>query len=207
MPVERTVAVLVGSLRRDSFNRKAAKAVVSLAPPHLKFEFLQIGDLPPYNEDADDDTPPELWAAFRADIARCDAVLFATPEYNRSVPGVLKNAIDVASRPYAKGALLNKPAAIISVSIGQIGGFGANHHLRQSFAYLNMPTLGQPEIYLGPASQLFGEGGEILKDSTRELLKRFIDAFADWIETTAPESIGITSEVKRGTDQAGTKAH
>jgi chromate reductase len=204
MPVERTVAVLVGSLRRESFNRKAAKAVASLAPAHLKFEFLQIGDLPPYNEDADDDTLPDLWTAFRADVARCDAVLFATPEYNRSVPGVLKNAIDVASRPYAKGALLNKPAAIISASIGQIGGFGANHHLRQMLAYLNMPTLGQPEIYLGPASQLFGEGGEILKDSTRELLKKFVDAFANWIETISPEAIDLASEAKRGTEQVST---
>lgn len=204
MAVERTVAVLVGSLRRESFNRKAAKAVAGLAPAHLKFEFLQIGDLPPYNEDADDDTPPDLWTAFRTDIARCDAVLFATPEYNRSVPGVLKNAIDIASRPYAKGALLNKPAAIISVSIGQIGGFGANHHLRQMLAYLNMPTLGQPEIYLGPASQLFGEGGEILKGSTRDLLKKFADAFAEWIETIAPEPIDMSSEAKRGTEQVGT---
>jgi len=186
MPVDRTVAVLVGSLRRESFNRKAAQAVAALAPSHLKFEFLQIGDLPPYNEDADGETPPELWTAFREDAAAADAVLFATPEYNRSVPGVLKNAIDVASRPYGQGALLNKPAAVISVSLGQIGGFGANHHLRQMLAYLNMPTLAQPEIYLGNAAQLFGEGGEIVKESTRDLLKKFAVAFADWIEKFAP---------------------
>lgn len=185
MPVERTVAVLVGSLRRESFNRKAAKAVASLAPSHLKFEFLQIGDLPPYNEDAESDQAPELWRVFREDVARADAVLFATPEYNRSVPGVLKNAIDVASRPGGKGALLNKPAAVMSVSLGQIGGFGANHHLRQSLAYLNMPTLGQPELYLGPAAQLFGENGEILKDSTRALLTKFVVAFDVWIERFA----------------------
>lgn len=188
MPVERTIAVLVGSLRRESFNRKAAKAVASLAPTHLKFEFLQIGDLPPYNQDADGDQPPELWKVFREDVARADAVLFVTPEYNRSVPGVLKNAIDVASRPGGgKGALLNKPAAVMSVSIGQIGGFGANHHLRQMLAYLNMPTLGQPEIYLGPAAQLFGENGEILKDSTRDLLTKFVTAFDAWIERFAQE--------------------
>lgn len=188
MPVERTVAVLVGSLRRESFNRKAAQAVAALAPPHLKFEFLQIGDLPPYNEDADGDEAPELWKIFREDIARADAVLFATPEYNRSVPGVLKNAIDVASRPPRKGALLNKPAAVMSTSIGQIGGFGANHHLRQMLAYLNMPTLGQPEIYLGPASKLFGEDGELLKDSTRDLLTKFVDAFDAWIERFASDA-------------------
>lgn len=187
MPAERTIAVLVGSLRRESFNRRAAKAVASLAPAHLKFEFLQIGDLPPYNEDADGDQAPELWKVFRDDVARADAVLFATPEYNRSVPGVLKNAIDVASRPGGKGALLNKPAAVMSVSKGQIGGFGANHHLRQMLAYLNMPTLGQPELYLGPAAQLFGEKGEILKDSTRDLLKKFVDAFDAWIERFADD--------------------
>lgn len=201
MPVERTVAVLVGSLRRDSYNRRAAKAVAELARPHLKFEFLQIGDLPPYNEDADGDQPPELWTAFRDDVRGADAVLFATPEYNRSVPGVLKNAIDVASRPYGRGALLNKPAAVMSVSIGQIGGFGANHHLRQMLAYLNMPTLGQPEVYLGPAAQLFGESGEILKGGTRDFLKTFVDAFADWIETVSPEPIDGIIEAERGTHQ------
>ncbi len=200
MPVERRVAVLVGSLRKESFNRKAAKALVELAPSHLKFEFLQIGDLPPYNEDADNDTPPELWTAFRDDVAGADAVLFATPEYNRSVPGVLKNAIDVASRPYGQGALLDKPAAVMSVSIGQIGGFGANHHLRQMLAYLNMPTLGQPEIYLGPAAQLFGESGDILKASTRDLLRAFIAAFADWIERFAGESTPV-SETSRSAEQ------
>lgn len=203
MPVERTIAVLVGSLRRESFNRKAAEAVASLAPEHLKFQFLQIGDLPPYNEDADNDAPPELWNAFRDEVRSADAVLFATPEYNRSVPGVLKNAIDVASRPYGKGALLGKPAAVISASIGQIGGFGANHHLRQMLAYLDVPTLGQPEIYLGPAAQLFGESGEILKDSTRELLKTFIDTFADWIEKTAPEPTARDLETQPGAEQAG----
>jgi chromate reductase, NAD(P)H dehydrogenase (quinone) len=203
MPVERTVAVLVGSLRRESFNRKAAESVAGLAPSHLKFRFLDIGDLPPYNEDADGDAAPELWTTFREDVRSADAILFATPEYNRSTTGVLKNAIDVASRPYGKGALLNKPAAVMSVSIGQIGGFGANHHLRQMLAYLNMPTLGQPEIYLGPAAQLFGEGGEILKDSTRELLKGFIEAFADWIEKTAPEPVGRAAEAQPANERAG----
>ncbi len=203
MPVERTIAVLVGSLRRESFNRKAANAVAELAPAHLKFSFPEIGDLPPYNEDADNETPPELWTAFRDEVRSADAVLFATPEYNRSVPGVLKNAIDVASRPYAKGALLRKPAAVMSASIGQIGGFGANHHLRQMLAYLDMPTLGQPEIYLGPAAQLFGESGEILKDSTRDLLKTFIDTFADWIETIAPEPAAAGLETRPGAEQAG----
>jgi len=203
MPAQRTIAVFVGSLRRESFNRRAAKAVAEIAPEHLKFQFLEIGDLPPYNEDAEGDQAPELWRVFRDEVRGADAVLFVTPEYNRSVPGVLKNAIDIVSRPYGKGALLNKPAAVMSVSIGQIGGFGANHHLRQMLAYLNMPTLGQPEVYLGPAAQLFGESGEILKDSTRELLKSFIDAFADWIERTAPEPVEMPREGKRGAERPG----
>lgn len=188
MPVERTVAVLVGSLRRESFNRKAAKAVVELAPPHLKFRFIQIGDLPPYNQDADGDGAPELWTVFRDEVRSADAILFATPEYNRSVPGVLKNAIDVGSRPKERNAFARKPAAIMSVSIGQIGGFGANHHLRQMAVFLDMPVMAQPEMYLGPAAQLFGESGEILKDSTRDFLKTFIEAFVAWIDRIAPES-------------------
>jgi chromate reductase len=186
MPMERTVAVLVGSLRRESFNRKAAKAVVSLAPPHLKFRFVQIGDLPPYNQDADGDQAPELWKVFREDVRSADAILFATPEYNRSVPGVLKNAIDVGSRPKEQNVFAHKPAAIMSASTGQLGGFGATHHLRQMAVFVDMPVMAQPEIYLGPAAQLFGESGEILKDSTRDLLKTFIDTFAAWIETIAP---------------------
>lgn len=203
MPDQRTVAVFVGSLRRESFNRKAAQAVASLAPSHLKFQFLDIGDLPPYNEDADGEAAPELWTTFREDVRGADAVLFVTPEYNRSVPGVLKNAIDIASRPYGQGALLDKPAAVMSVSIGQVGGFGANHHLRQMLAYLNMPTLGQPEIYLGPAAQLFGESGEVLKDSTRDLLKKFITAFAEWIERTAPERAERATEAEQTRPGAG----
>jgi chromate reductase, NAD(P)H dehydrogenase (quinone) len=197
MPVERIVAVFVGSLRRESFNRKAAKAVVELAPPHLKFRFIQIGDLPPYNQDADGDQAPELWTVFRDEVRSADAILFATPEYNRSVPGVLKNAIDVGSRPKERNVFAKKPAAIMSASTGQIGGFGANHHLRQMAVFVDMPVMAQPELYLGPAAQLFGESGEILKDSTRELLKTFIDAFAEWIETVAPEPVAAARDAKQ----------
>jgi chromate reductase, NAD(P)H dehydrogenase (quinone) len=197
MAVQRTIAVLVGSLRRESFNRKAAKAVAGLAPAHLQFRFLQIGDLPPYNEDAEGDQAPELWQVFRDEVRRADAVLFATPEYNRSVPGVLKNAIDVGSRPKERNVFAHKPAAIMSTSTGQIGGFGANHHLRQMAVFLDMPVMAQPEIYLGPAAQLFGDSGEILKDPTRDLLKKFIEAFADWIETIAPEPAATTAEAAR----------
>lgn len=181
MPADRDVAVLVGSLREESWNRKAAEAVASAAPRHLRFRFVDIV-VSAYNQDLDTDNPPDDWRRLRAEIAPASAVLFATPEYNRSVPGVLKNAIDVASRPYGKGAINRKPAAIISASTGQIGGFGANHHLRQIATFLDMPMLQQPEMYLGPAEHLFEPDGTVKQQSTRELLTRFAARFADWIE-------------------------
>lgn len=181
MAQQRDVAVLVGSLRQESWNRKAAEAVATVAPSDLKFRFVDIA-VSLYNQDLDTDNPPADWKRLRDEIAPADAVLFATPEYNRSVPGVLKNAIDIASRPYGKGVLIGKPAAIMSTSIGQIGGFGANHHLRQMATFLNMPMLQQPEMYLGPAESFLSPSGEITQDSTRELMKTFASAFADWIE-------------------------
>ncbi|HLW12430.1 MAG TPA: NADPH-dependent FMN reductase [Casimicrobiaceae bacterium] len=177
-------AVLVGSLRRESFNRKMANALLGMAPPSLALEIVEIRDLPLYNQD-DDANPPAASAAFKARIQQADAVVFVTPEYNRSVPGVLKNAIDVASRPYGKSAWNGKPAAVISVSPGAIGAFGANHHLRQSLVFLNMPALQQPEAYIGGAAGLFDEQGKLINDSTRDFLKKFLDAFAAWIEHNA----------------------
>ena len=179
------VAVLVGSLRKDSFNRKMAKALQTLAPPSLKLDIVEIGDLPLFNQD-EEANPPPASAAFKERIQRADAVLFVTPEYNRSVPGVLKNAIDVASRPYGKSAWNGKPAAVVSVSPGAIGGFGANQHLRQSLVFLNMPTLQQPEAYVGGAAELFDAQGSLVKEATREFMKKFLDAFAQWIEHNAP---------------------
>ena len=179
------VAVLVGSLRKDSFNRKMAKALQTLAPPSLKLDIVEIGDLPLFNQD-EEANPPPASAAFKERIQRADAVLFVTPEYNRSVPGVLKNAIDVASRPYGKSAWNGKPAAVVSVSPGAIGGFGANQHLRQSLVFLNMPTLQQPEAYVGGAAELFDAQGNLVKEATREFMKKFLDAFAQWIERNAP---------------------
>src|SRR5215469_16206715 len=143
MNKDRKVAVLVGSLRKESFNRKMANALIAMAPAPLKLEIVEIRQLPLYNQD-DDATPPAPSVAFKARVQRADAVLFVTPEYNRSVPGVLKNAIDIASRPYGKSSFDGKPAAVISVSPGGAGGFGANHHLRQSLVFLNMPVLQQP---------------------------------------------------------------
>lgn len=178
------VAVLVGSLRKESFNRKMANVLRRMAPPSLDLAIVEIGNLPLYNQD-DDAHPPAASAAFKARIQEADAVLFVTPEYNRSVPGVLKNAIDIASRPYGKSAWDGKPAAVISVSPGAIGGFGANHHLRQSLVFLNMPTLQQPEAYIGGAADLFDAQGNLAKDSTREFLRKFLTAFEQWIGRNA----------------------
>lgn len=179
-----TVAILVGSLRKDSFNRKLANAVVSLNAAPLDFEFVEIGDLPLYNQDLETDNPPAPWVSFRQQVSKCDAVLFLTPEYNRSIPGCLKNAVDVGSRPYGKSSWDAKPTAIISVSPGAIGGFGANHHLRQCCVFLNMPVMQQPEAYIGNAATLFDAQGNLTNQSTREFLTKFAQSFAAWIEAT-----------------------
>ena len=182
MAESRDVAVLVGSLRRESFTRRVAVALSRLAPPTLKPEIIEIGDLPLYNQDLETAEPPVPWTRFRERLRAAEAVLFATPEYNRSVPAVLKNAIDVGSRPYGKSVFGGKPAAVVSVSPGALGGFGANHHLRQSLVFLDMPTLQQPEVYLGGAANLVDEQGNITNDGTREFLTRFMATFASWIE-------------------------
>ena len=177
------VVVLVGSLRKESFSRKTAKALVKLTP-ELDFDFLDIGAVSYFNQDLEAN-PPADWVSFRERVAAADAVLFVTAEYNRSVPGVLKNAVDVASRPYGKGALLGKPAAIISTSIGAIGGFGANHHLRQSLCFLNMPVLEQPEAYIGGTGSLFDDAGNLTNDGTRDFLASFGKAFEQHIARNA----------------------
>jgi len=148
------IAVLVGSLRKESYNLRTAKAAISLAPKLLEMEIIEIGDLPLYNEDLDTETPPAAWSAFRQKLKSFEGVIFFTPEYNRSIPGVLKNAIDVGSRPYGQNAWVGKAAGIVSVSPGALGGFGANHALRQSLVFLDVPTLQQPEMYLGHAAGL-----------------------------------------------------
>lgn len=180
------VAVLVGSLRKDSINRKVANALIGLAPPSLKLQIVEIGDLPLYNQDLDAN-PPAPWKEFKAKIKAADAVLFVTPEYNRSVPGVLKNAIDVASRPYGQSAWDGKPGAVVSASPGAIGGFGANHHLRQSLVFLNVPALQQPEVYLSGADKLFGADGKLTNEGTKAFLQKFMQAFAGWIAANAKE--------------------
>lgn len=174
------IAVLVGSLRKESYNLKTAKALIALAPETLSLELLPIGDLPLYNEDIDV-TPPEQYKTFREKIRGYQGFLFITPEYNRSVPAVLKNAIDVGSRPYGKNSWDGKPGAVVSVSISALGGFGANHHLRQSLVFVNVPAMQQPEAYIGNAQKLFDEKGRLINDSTRDFLKNFISAFERWV--------------------------
>jgi chromate reductase, NAD(P)H dehydrogenase (quinone) len=180
--MSRTVAVLVGSLRRQSLNRKMAQVLAELAPEALKLSIVEIGDLPLYDADADAD-PPGPWKTFRAAMRAADAVLFVTPEYNRSVPGVLKNAIDVGSRPHGESVFAGKPGAVISVSPGAIGGFGANHHLRQSMVFLDVPMLQQPEAYIGGAAAMFDAAGKLANEGVKPLLDKFMAAFAAWIET------------------------
>lgn len=174
------IAVIVGSLRKESFSLKTAKALIALEPKSLSLEILNIADLPMFNEDLET-TPPNEWVTFRKQISAADGLLFVTPEYNRSIPGVLVNAIDVGSRPYGQNYWDGKPAAIVSVSIGDISGFGANHHLRQSLVFVNVPTMAQPEAYIGGAAALFDDEGKLINDSTKEFLKSFMEAFEKWV--------------------------
>ena len=176
------IAVIVGSLRKGSFNRKAATALAKLAPDGVSLRIVEIGDLPLYNEDQETDRPPEAWTRFREAIAPADAILFVTPEYNRSVPGVLKNAFDVGSRPYGSSVWTGKPAAVMTVSPGALGGFGANHHLRQMLVFQDTPILQQPEAYVGNAAALFDERGELASDDTKAFFKSFMDAFVALIK-------------------------
>ncbi len=187
----RDVVVIVGSLRKESFTRKLAKAVVAMAPASLKFRFVEIGNLPFFNQD-NENNDTEVVARFKADIKKADAVLFATPEYHRSEPGVLKNALEIASRPWGKSVWGGKPAAVISVSPGAIAGFGANHHLRQSLVAIDMPTMAQPEAYIGNVSQLLDAEGKLVNPDTVKFFETFLKKFELWIEANSAASEGLT---------------
>ncbi|MFI4954789.1 MAG: NADPH-dependent FMN reductase [Gammaproteobacteria bacterium] len=182
--MKKKIAILVGSLRKESFNRKIAKVLMQLSPPSLDMQIIEIGQLSFYNQD-NDANPPETWTTFRQQINECDGVLFVTPEYNRSVPGVLKNALDIGSRPYGKSVWNGKPGAIVSVSPGAMGGFGANHHLRQSLVFVNVPCMQQPEAYIGEVAKLLDEQGNLTNEGTQKFLSQFMEAFAHWVETNA----------------------
>ena len=180
------VAVLVGSLRKGSYSRALARAMIGLAPETLACEMVAIGELPLYDSDLEEPPgPPPAWSGFRTAIGAADAVMFVTPEYNRSVPGALKNALDVGSRPPGRSVWNGKPAAVVSNSPGAMGGFGANHHLRQSLVFLNMPVLQQPEAYIGHADSLLTQAGEFASAGARDYLDGLMKAFAGWIARTA----------------------
>jgi chromate reductase, NAD(P)H dehydrogenase (quinone) len=176
------VVGIVGSLRRQSFSRRLALALGSVAPEALKLELVPIGGLALYNQDEDTDPPPS-WREFRERVRRADAVLFVTPEYNRSIPGALKNAIDVGSRPYGHSAWNGKPCAVVSCSPGAQGAFGANHHLRQCLVFLNMPAMQQPEAYIGGIDKLVDEQGAFINPSTRDFCRGFMGSFERWIHS------------------------
>lgn len=178
------VGVLIGSLRRDSFSRKLAKALIARAPDALACQIIEIADLALYNEDLES-SPPAPWVAFREAIRACDALLFVTPEYNRSLPGCLKNATDVGSRPEGKNAFSGLPAAIVSVSPYALGGFGANHALRQNFVYLDLAVMQQPEAYVGKVKEVMSADGTITSDETDAFLKKFMLAFERWASVRA----------------------
>lgn len=179
---KKSIGVFVGSLRKDSFSKKVAQNVIDLMPEDFSAQIINIGNLELYNEDCDNAAvPPASWTAFRQETGKLDAFLFVTPEYNRSVPAVLKNAIDVGSRPYGKSVWDAKPGAIISVSPGRLSAFGANHHLRQSMVFLNVYMMQQPEAYLGDIANSLAPDGSITSDFLKSSLKNFTDAFVSWV--------------------------
>ena len=174
------ISVLVGSLRADSFNKKIANEVIKLASPNLELEIVEIGQLEYYNEDLDQGNPPQEWVEFRNKIKNSDGFLFFTPEYNRGLSAVLKNAIDVGSRPYGQNSWAGKPGAVISVTISALGAFGANHLLRQSMVFVDVPMMHQPEAYIGNAQNLFNEAGDLVED-TKTFLQDFMNAYESWV--------------------------
>src|SRR4030088_89931 len=180
----RDVAVIVGSLRKGSLNRQVANWLAELPPATLKLNIIDIGDLPIYNQDGDEE-PPASWREFRDRIKAADAVLFVAPEHNRSVPAALKNALDVGSRHYGNNVWSGKPGAVVSVSPGGIGGFGANHHLRQSLVFLNVPAMAQPEAYIGGADKLFDATGKLANDGTRKAVQGCMQVYGAWISANA----------------------
>ncbi|WP_206856196.1 NADPH-dependent FMN reductase [Candidatus Enterococcus mangumiae] len=176
------IGFFIGSLRKDSYNKKVAETFADLLPEGYEPVFIKIDDLPFYNEDIEtpEQTPAE-WTRFREEVKDLDGVIFVTPEYNRSVPAVLKNALDVGSRPYGQSVWDKKPGLVVTASPGGVGGFGANHHLRQSLVFLNVPTLQQPEAYIGNITNLLDEDGNIIQ-GTVDFFRTILDAYLDFAE-------------------------
>ena len=201
------IAIIVGSLREGSINRKVARSICALRNDNLNCSMIEIGDLPLYNQDLDTN-PPQQWLRFRDEIARADGVLFCSPEYNRGIPGVLKNAIDVGSRPYGQSVFDKKPAAIVTASPGRIGGFGANHQIRQACVFLNMPVMQQPEAYLGHVSDdSFDEAGCLKEGPLKGLITVLAHAFHDWVHLILESRRLLAEDAAHAAQQATTKEH
>ncbi len=179
--MSKVIGILAGSLRKESFSKKIAKAIASMATEGFEFKIIPLDDLPVYNQDFDDESRvPDSYVAFRNAAKAVDGVIFVTPEYNRSVPGVLKNALDIGSRPMGYSVWNGKPAAVFSNSPGNLSAFGANHHLRQSLVFLNMPTMQQPEVYIAQVKELFDESGNLKNGETKDFLQKAVNAYIDW---------------------------
>lgn len=180
---QKKIGVFVGSMRKESYNQKVAKEISQIMPENFEMKIINLGDLPIYNQDSDDDgTPPEAWKVFRNQCKELDGFLFVTPEHNRSVPALLKNALDVGSRPYGQSVWDGKPGAVVSASIGKIGGFGANHHLRQTMVFLNVLMLQQPEVYVGNVDSILDSQGKLNDEEMSKFLQLFANDFANWVE-------------------------
>jgi chromate reductase, NAD(P)H dehydrogenase (quinone) len=196
------IAIIVGSLREGSLNRKMARAICAIRDDNLDCSMVEIGDLPLYNQDLDAN-PPEQWARFRDQVRPADGVLFVSPEYNRGVPGVLKNAIDVGSRPYGQSVFDKKPAGIVTVSPGGIGGFGANHQIRQTCVFLNMPVMQQPEAYLGHVNDdSFDQNGQLKDGPLKELVTSLAHAFHDWVDMIHRSRAALAEDTAHARQQA-----
>jgi chromate reductase len=203
------IAILVGSLRKDSLNRKIARSICAIRNDGLDCSMVEIGDLPLYNQDLETSNPPEQWTRFRDQVRPADGVLFVSPEYNRGIPGALKNAIDVGSRPYGQSVFDKKPGAIVTVSPGSIGGFGANHQIRQACVFLNMPVMQQPEAYLGHVSDdSFDQDGKLKEGALKDLVTKLAHAFHDWVDMIHRSRAVLADDAVDKTKQAaGERAH
>lgn len=201
------VAIIVGSLREGSLNRKMARSICAIRGDNLDCSMVEIGDIPLYNQDLDA-SPPEQWQRFRCDVGAADGVLFVSPEYNRGVPGVLKNAIDVGSRPYGQSVFDKKPAAIVTVSPGAIGGFGANHQIRQAAVFLNMPVMQAPEAYLGHVTDdSFDEKGLVKEGPLKDLVATLAHAFHDWVDMIHRSRQLLAEDAAHSAQAATAKEH
>ncbi|AKK72101.1 NADPH-dependent FMN reductase [Chryseobacterium gallinarum] len=181
--MSKIIGIIAGSLRKESFSKKIANALLPMVPEDFAFRIISIDDLPVYNQDFDDkDNVPESYIKFRNEIENIDGIIFITPEHNRSIPAALKNALDVASRPAGKNKWDGKPGAVFSNSPGNMAAFGANHHVRQCLVFLNIPVMQQPEVYLSHIDKVWDENGNLKDQDTKEFLQKAVGAYIEWFK-------------------------